>query len=600
MIKDLKKVFKLKNYILGHLKFLIKLKALNKKEAYLAVVLSSSVLLFEALGVSILVPLLSFIQVDGNLSEFKSSSILSLYLYNFFYFLDIKINMFNLSVTASLFITFRQLLNYFNLVLVQKIHSKIHKKVNIEMFSSLMNSSQRFISELNPGKFINATDIEPQNIAMTMKSYFTFYSNVLTIFIYTIVLLLTAFIPTILGIFILLIIVFITGSKIAIKTKRLSETLVNLRAQYRNLITERFLGWKLIKTFDTIDLEKSKLLKLQNNVYENTLKITKISGLAQLFFVSIATAVILLVLNVLITNFNFSASSILVFGIAFMRLTPTFKVFQHNINRLIELLPSYTFCEKIYEQSKKLAIINEGKETNINLKNEIKFNNIYFRYKDNQNYILNGIDLTFKIGKINSILGPSGAGKSTIVSLLSKIIVPNKGEVFFDKKKLNSFKEKYFRKTIAYIPQDPFLFKESIVYNITYGSKSIATKKVWEALELVKMDKFIKALPDKLHTKIDMLGNNLSGGQRQRVILARAILKKSKVLILDEATSAIDQRTDDLIQKSLRNINKEKKTTIIFISHRVSSILFADRVITLENGKVIYEGSPSKYKKEKN
>ena len=209
---------------------------------------------------------------------------LSLYLYNFFYFLGIKVNMFNLSVIALLFITFRQLLNYFNLVLVQKIHSKIHKKVNIEMFSSLMSSSQRFISELNPGRFINATDIEPQNIAMTMKSYFTFYSNVLTIFVYTVVLLLTAFIPTILGILILLVIVLLQVAKIAIKTKRLSETLVNLRAQYRDLITERFLGWKLIKTFDTIDFEKNKLLHLQNNVYENTIRITKISALAQLFF----------------------------------------------------------------------------------------------------------------------------------------------------------------------------------------------------------------------------------------------------------------------------------------------------------------------------
>ena len=491
MLSNLKKLFKLKKYIFGHLNFVIKLKALKKKQAFWALVFGALTLLFEGLGVSILVPLLSFIQVDGDISKFKESSLLSMNLYNCIIFFGLRINMFLLSVIAIFFISFRQLLNYFNQVLIQKICSRMHKKVNIEMFNSLMNSSQTFISDLNTGKFINATDIEPSMVAMTMKSYFTFYTNVLTILVYTTILFLTAFIPTMLGIFLLIIIVFLTGSKLAVRTKRLSEKNIELRSKYRDLITERFLGWKTIKTFNTLDAEKGKLFNVQDDIYHHTVDITKISALTQLIFVAVSTSVILLILNILVNYLSFDATKILVFGVAFMRLTPTFKVFQHNINRLVELLPSYVFCEKIYENSKELAINDIGRVHNINLKNEIRFYNVYFKYNNEKKHILENINFKIKLGKINAIVGPSGVGKSTIVDLLSKIIIPNKGEIYFDSYDIKSLRDKLLRKLITYIPQDPFLFKDSIINNIQYGSGKVSKKIIWDALFLVKMDTFI-------------------------------------------------------------------------------------------------------------
>ena len=598
MFKNIKKLFKLKNYVYGHIHFLIRLNALDKTNFYLAFFLGSLTLLFEGLGVSILVPLLSFIQVEGDIDKFKNSSLLSLYLYNFLNFFGIKINTLLLSSIAIFFIIFRQVLNFFNMVLIQKITANVHKRLNIEMFSCLMNSSYQFIKQLNTGKFINATDIEPSMVAMTIKSYFTFYTNILTMFIYTTILMLTAFIPTILGILFLISVIFITGSKYAIKTKRIGENVVVLRAKYRDLITERFLGWKTVKTFDTIEKESEKLLKVQNNLYEDSVNITKISAKAQLIYVSISTIIILLVLNILISKLNFDATKIVIFGIAFMRLTPTFKVFQHNINRLVELLPSYTFCEKIYKNAKKLSIKDEGNITKLNLNNEIRFKNVYFKYEEDQKNILKNLNFKLMIGKINAISGPSGSGKSTIVALLSKVLMADKGKIYFDNIEINRIKEKYLRKLITYIPQDPFLFNESILNNITYGSKKVSKKIIWDTLALVKMDKFVKLLPKKLDTNVGLLGQSLSGGQRQRLILARAILKNSEILILDEATSAIDTKTDDLIQKSLNRIKKrKKKITIILISHRVFSFMNTDHIIAISDGKIEYEGKPNDFQR---
>ena len=149
----------------------------------------------------------------------------------------------------------RQTVNLFNLVMIQRITSGIHKSINQEMFSALMNSSQNII-ELSTGKFINATDIEPSYVASTMKAYFTIFTNTLTLIIYSVILLLTAFIPTLIGVITLFLLVFFTGSRFAVMTKKISESNIALRAKYKELITERFSGWKTINIFNSLTNEE--------------------------------------------------------------------------------------------------------------------------------------------------------------------------------------------------------------------------------------------------------------------------------------------------------------------------------------------------------
>ena len=334
-----------------------------------------------------------------------------------------------LSTIALVFIFFRQLLNYFYQVLMSQISENIHKVINIKMFNSIMRSSQSFIIDLNPGKFINATDIEPGMVALMVKSFFTFYTNILTMITYSLILLFTSFIPTIIGLCFLLTLLFFTGGRLAIFTKKVSEKNVYLRALYRDLITERFLGWKTVKIFNTLEKETIKLNRVREDILYNTVSITKVSGRTQLFFVIVAFSSILIAINIFIEFLGFDSTKILIFGVAFMRLTPTFKVFQLNLNRLIELLPSYIFCENILKNANKSSISDKGNVILSNLKNEIKLKNIYFKYLDETKYILSNLSFKIKIGKINALIGPSGSGKSTIVDLLSKIIIPNKGKI---------------------------------------------------------------------------------------------------------------------------------------------------------------------------
>ena len=357
-------------------------------------------IVFEALGISILVPLLTYVNVEGDLEKFREScSLLSLYLYNILTYLNISINVFMLSTIALVFIFFRQLLNYFYQVLMSQISENIHKVINIKMFNSIMRSSQSFIIDLNPGKFINATDIEPGMVALMVKSFFTFYTNILTMITYSLILLFTSFIPTIIGLCFLLTLLFFTGGRLAIFTKKVSEKNVSLRALYRDLITERFLGWKTVKIFNTLEKETIKLNRVREDILYNTVSITKVSGRTQLFFVIVAFSSILIAINIFIEFLGFDSTKILIFGVAFMRLTPTFKVFQLNLNRLIELLPSYIFCENVLKNANKSSISDKGNVILSNLKNEIKLKNIYFKYLDETKYILSNLSFKIKIGK---------------------------------------------------------------------------------------------------------------------------------------------------------------------------------------------------------
>ena len=599
--QNLSKLVRLKDHFYGNFSFLFKLKAIRKKQIVSAFFLCSIVIVFEALGISILVPLLTYVNVEGDLEKFRESSLLSLYLYNILTYLNININVFILSTIALIFIFLRQILNYFYQVLMSQISENIHKVINIKMFNSIMRSSQSFMIDLNPGKFINATDIEPGMIALMVKSFFTFYTNILTMITYSLILLFTSFIPTIIGLFFLLSLLFFTGGRLAIFTKKVSEKNISLRALYRDLITERFLGWKTVTIFNTLEKETDKLNRLREDILYNTVSITRVAGRTQLFFVIIAFSAILIAINIFTEFLDFDSTKILIFGVAFMRLTPTFKVFQLNLNRLIELLPSYIFCENILKNANKHSISDKGKAIVSNLKNEIELKNIYFKYLDETKYVLSNLSFKIKIGKINALIGPSGSGKSTIVDLLSKIIIPNKGKIFFDGLDSHEVSEESLRSLISYIPQEPFLFKESILNNIKYGApKNISKEKIWKSLYLVNMEKYIKSLPNGINTNIGLLGNTLSGGQRQRLILARAILKGSSLLILDEATSAIDTKTDNVIQKSLQKIkSNDKSITIIFISHRLSSLPFADRIIDIKKGKINFEGNYQEYLKNK-
>lgn len=218
----------------------------------------------------------------------------------------------------------------------------------------------------------------------------------------------------------------------------------------------------------------------------------------------------------------------------------------------------------------------------------IEFKNVSFYYNEKEP-VLNDVSFSVKAGQMIAFVGATGVGKSTIVSLLERFYDPIKGSVLLDGKDIKDITVKSLRENLSIVLQDVFLFNGTIFENIAYGNTAATDEQVLEAARIARADDFVKLMPDGYDTLIGERGVRLSGGQKQRIAIARSILKDSPVLILDEATSAVDNETEALIQQAIDELSKTR--TVVVIAHRLSTVMKADKIIVLEEGRITEQGS---------
>jgi len=223
---------------------------------------------------------------------------------------------------------------------------------------------------------------------------------------------------------------------------------------------------------------------------------------------------------------------------------------------------------------------------NLKIQNpQIKFQNVNFKYYENA--VLEDFNLAIEPFQKIGLVGHSGAGKSTVINLLLKIFNNYQGKIIIDKSDIATLNNDDLRANIALIPQDPALFHRTIFDNIAYGNVKASMQEVIDCAKKAKIHDFIMTLPNQYQTLVGERGVKLSGGQKQRIAIARALLKKAPILILDEATSSLDSKTENEIQQAINDILEIEKITVIAIAHRLSTIKNMDRIIVLENGKIV-------------
>jgi len=459
-----------------------------------------------------------------------------------------------------------------------------------EIYNQYQKLSLRFYKKNQTGDLMNRISEDVSRVRMYVGPAIMYSTNTITLLVITFFYMykqspeLTLY--TVSPLPILSFTIYKLSRIINIKSKIVQESLSNLSSFSQEIFT----GIKIVKSYSMQDSTSDKFEEISQVNKENQVSLAKMQAL---FFP-------LMILLIGVSNIfviYIGGKQYLDGSIESIGIIAEFIIY---VNMLTWPVASLGWISSIVQQAEaSQKRINEfliEKSEIKNLKNGIKkvngkieFKNIFFEYSDSNVQALNGISFVIKPKSSLGIIGVTGSGKTTALKLITRSYNISSGEILLDDHSLNKIDLIHLRENIGVVPQDSFLFSDTIINNIRFGNEKASKKEIEKVCEIAGIHKEILKFKDQYNTMLGERGVNLSGGQKQRVCIARALVKKPKILIMDDCLSALDTETEEKIIKSLNEYIKD--TTTIISSHRISSIQNLDKIIVLNDGKIIQKGS---------
>ena len=480
---------------------------------------------------------------------------------------------------------------YIAKVIMIGVSEEVRKDIQTDMFRSLIFADTQLVDSKHSGKFITnltndvsmITALVSTGILNLFKDSFTLVGLLIVMFYQNWKLALFAIIMIPLASF--------AAKKLGKRMSKVTTEQMKKTGILNTYLIEIFKNHKLMKIFQQENYEKSRAEKYIDNLKETSKKINIVfvrSSPIMEFLTGIMIGCLIYISAKLVLKNELEVSNFFSFLAAMMlayqpvRSLATLNVtIQQGLSGAKRIIPIIDNQNKIIDNyNDNNLIINQG---------NINFKNVSFKYNKIGNQILNSVNLDIPGKKMTALVGHSGAGKSTILNLIPRFYDANSGDISIDGQSIYKSKIYSLRKSISLVSQDTTLFDDTIKNNIAYANLSASLAEIEEAAKFSFAEEFIKNLPKKYDTIIGENGIRLSGGEKQRLSIARAILKKSPIILLDEATSSLDAETEDKIQKAINFLTKGRTT--IVIAHRLSTILNSDKIYVIDQGQVTGQGT---------
>ena len=479
---------------------------------------------------------------------------------------------------------------YFAKAIMIRVAEEIKKTLQSQMAKSLINADTQIIDQKHSGKFISNLTYDVNQITnMLSTAILNLFKDSLTLF----GLLFVMFYQNWKLSLIAIIMIPIAGMASKTLGKRVGKVVTEAQEKSGFLNThliELFKNHKLIKIFQREDYESKRTDGHLDQLKEKNIKINtvfvRLSPIMETL-TGIMIAILIFYSGKLALNNEIEIGNFFSFLAAMMLAYQPVRALS-NLNMILKqgLSAANRILPIIDNQNN---IIDQEGSQDINITNsEIKFNNINFKYNADEKNILTNVNLNITGGKMTSLVGHSGAGKSTILNLIPRFYDVQSGDIMIDDQSIYKVKIKSLRDQISLVSQDTTLFDDTIKNNIRYAKDNVSDEEIVTAAKFSYAHEFIDKLPNKYETMIGENGIRLSGGEKQRLSIARAMIKKSPIILLDEATSSLDAETESKIQGALKILTKDRTT--IVIAHRLSTILNSDQIYIIDAGNVVAKG----------
>jgi subfamily B ATP-binding cassette protein MsbA len=479
---------------------------------------------------------------------------------------------------------------YFAKAIMIRVAEEIKKILQSQMVKSLINADTQLIDQKHSGKFISNLTYDVNHITnMLSTAILSLFKDSLTL----LGLLFVMFYQNWKLSLIAIIMIPIAGMASKTLGKRIGKVVTEAQEKSGFLNThliELFKNHKLIKIFQREDYESKRTDGHLDQLKEKNIKINtvfvRLSPIMETL-TGIMIAILIFYSGKLALNneieignfFSFLAAMMLAYQ-PVRALSGMNMILKQGLSAANRILP-------IIDNQNKIADQEDSQDINIT-HSDIKFNDINFQYNAEEKNVLSNVNLNIAGGKMTSLVGHSGSGKSTILNLIPRFYDAQSGDILIDNQSIYKVKIKSLRDKISLVSQDTTLFDDTIKNNIKYAKSDVTDEEIIAAAKFSYAHEFIEKLPKKYETIIGENGIRLSGGEKQRLSIARAMIKKSPIILLDEATSSLDAETESKIQDALKILTKDKTT--IVIAHRLSTILNSDQIYIIDAGNVVANG----------
>ena len=504
--------------------------------------------------------------------------------------------MLNMIIILIVLLLFQGVIQYYHTYLSGWIGQNIVRDLRIKLYSHIQKLRLKFFDNTPIGQIItrNISDIETiaevfgQGLASIIGDLLQLVGILIIMFLinWKLTLITLSTFP------LLLLVTYIFKEKVKVSFNNVREAVANLNS----FVQEHIVGMNVVQIFARESKEYESFKKINKNHLESNLKAVLYYSLyfpAMEFFTALGMGLMIWYGSNQILEDEISLGILIAF---IMYLQMFFRPIRMIADRFNVLQMGVVSSIRIFKllDNQEIIVNNDKLKIENNISGKLEFKNLWFAY-NKKDYVLRNINFKINPGNVLAIVGSTGSGKTSIINLINRFYEFNKGEIYLDENKLRDYNLNELRQVIGYVPQDVFLFSDTIRNNLTLGNKKISDSEIWDVIRYLKAERFIEKLPGKLDYNVMERGATLSVGQRQLLSCIRILLFDPKIILLDEATSSVDSETEEIIQNAISKI-LNKRTSIV-VAHRLSTIKQADNIIVLENGEIVESGKHNDLKK---